>query len=89
MKELYNVIERFQALKEKTGTNKSTSYQVLVHFDCWSDDVTVEFGGYDVGNWSRHEYMTTTKENLIKDMNRKVDEAYLEVEKDLPENEDF
>lgn len=87
MKELYAEIERFQKLKERTGTNKSSSYSVLFRFDPWSDNVTIELGGYDVGSWPRHVYVDSTKETLLQDLKAKVDEAYLVVEEDEKESE--
>ena len=75
MDSLLSLIRRFQALKEVTGTSKSSSYSVQLHFDPWSDRVQVEFGGYDVGDWSRHEYLQTTIDNLLIDMESKIKEA--------------
>lgn len=75
MKELLEIIERFQKLKEITGTSKSSSYAVTIRFDPWEEDVRVELGGYDVGYWARHEYLDTTRKDLLKDLSKKVDEA--------------
>lgn len=75
MDKLLDLINRFQALKDITGTNKSSSYSVQFHFDPWSDRVQVELGGYDIGHWSRHEYLETTRENLLVDFEAKVKEA--------------
>jgi hypothetical protein len=75
MDKLLDLIERFQNLKNITGTTKSSSYSVQLHFDPWSDRVQVEFGGYDVGCWSRHEYLNTTRHKLLIDMEAKIVEA--------------
>lgn len=75
MKDLLNQIKRFQDLKDITGTSKSSSYSVTLSFNPWTDVVQVEFGGYDCGDWSRHEYMSTTRDKLIEDLTKKVDEA--------------
>jgi hypothetical protein len=73
--ELEKQIKRFQSFKDRTGTYKCSSYSVTLSFNCWEDKVYVEFGGYDVGNWSRHESIETTWDNLIEDITKKVDEA--------------
>lgn len=75
MTDLLTLIKRFQDLKEITGTSKSSSYSVQIYFDPWSEGVQVEFGGYDVGDWSRHEYMKTTVDSLMVDFEAKVVEA--------------
>lgn len=75
MNDLLGLVKRFQALKDITGTNKSSSYSVQIYFDPWTENIQVEFGGYDVGDWSRHEYLQTTVENLLIDMENKVKEA--------------
>lgn len=82
MNDLLTLIKRFQSLKDITGTSKSGSYSVQLSFDPWSDVVEVEFGGYDVGDWSRHEYMTATTENLLIDFEAKVVEAERIVKED-------
>lgn len=75
MKELVALIERFQKLKETTGTNKTSSYSVGLYFDPWSEKVIVEFGGYDVPGWSRHEYLHTNRDDLLEDMEDRIREA--------------
>lgn len=75
MEDLLNLINRFQALKNITGTNKCSSYAVTITFEPWDDRVQVEFGGYDVGHWSRHEYLHTTVDNMLVDIESKVKEA--------------
>lgn len=86
MTELLSLIKRFQELKEITGTSKSSSYSVSIHFDPWGEGVQVEFGGYDVGHWCRHEYLSTTVNNLLIDFEAKVVEAE-RIVKDDQENE--
>ena len=73
--ELEKQIKRFQSFKERSGTDKTSSFSVHLSFNCWDDNVYVEFGGYNVGGWSRHESIETTWENLIEDITKKVDEA--------------
>lgn len=75
MKELVKLIQRFQALKIVTGTSKSSSYSVTILFEPWDGKAQVEFGGYDISGWSRHEYLQTTVDNLLIDMEAKVAEA--------------
>lgn len=74
MEKFYELLDRFQALK-RVGCNKSSSFCVSLHFDPWNDDVTVEFGGYDVGNWSRHEYRTCEKSEFLEKFEEWVKEA--------------
>ena len=83
MTDLIKLIERFQALKDITGTSKSSSYSVSLHFDPWGEGVQVEFGGYDVGDWSRHEYLKTTVTSLLVDFQSKVEEAERIVQRDI------
>lgn len=85
MKELLDLINEFQNLKGITGTSKTSSYGVSLYFDPWSDAVSIELGGYDVGNWSRHEYLNTTRENLLVDLRNKIEDAKREVEIGLKE----
>lgn len=75
MEELTKLIQRFQALKSVTGTSKSSSYSVTILFEPWGDKVQVEFGGYDISGWSRHEHLQTTQQNLLVDLEAKVIEA--------------
>lgn len=82
MTDLIKLIKRFQDLKDITGTSKSSSYSLSFHFDPWGDSVQVEFGGYNIGHWSRHEYMNTTVDNLLVDFESKVLEAERIVKED-------
>ncbi len=63
--DLYALVARFQNLKDKTGTNKSTSYHLNLNFDPWTDAVSVEWGCYDVGDYPRHYHTQTTRPNLL------------------------
>ena len=74
MEEFYALLERFQALK-KIGCSKSSSFCVSLNFDPWNDDVTVEFCGYDVGNWSRHEHRNCKRSEFLKKFEEWVKEA--------------
>lgn len=74
MKEFYTLLDRFQNLK-RVGCNKSSSFCVNLSFNPWNDEVTVEFGGYDVGNWSRHEYRTCSKSEFLSKFEEWVKEA--------------
>lgn len=47
------LVTRFQALGDKTGTNKSTSYCVTVEKPKW-DSWSLTLGTYDVADWSRY-----------------------------------
>jgi hypothetical protein len=71
---LIELINRFQSLAEKTGRSKSTSYQVILHFTA-DDEVEVNLGGYDIGNWNRHTTFSTNKRDLIRDLELKVTDA--------------
>ena len=73
--ELQKQIERFRSFKERTGASKSSSYSVSINFDGYNDTVYVEFGGYDVGGWSRHESLETTQDYLVRDFTFMVDLA--------------
>lgn len=73
--ELQKQIKRFQSFKNRTGASKSSSYSVSVNFAGYDDTVYVEFGGYDVGDWSRYKLLETTWDNLVEDFTKKVDEA--------------
>jgi len=84
MNELELLIKRFQSLKEITGTNKTSSYSVGIFFDPWNDTVAIELGGYDIPNWSRHEYIKTTRKNLLKDLEEKIIQAEQDVEQGKP-----
>jgi hypothetical protein len=75
MFELLNQIERFQSLKNITGASKMSSYSVSISFDPHSDEVNIELGGYDIGDWKRHTYIKTTKAQMIEDLTIKVNEA--------------
>lgn len=82
MEELSKLIERFQSLKSVTGTSKSSSYSVTIVFEPWDDKVQVEFGGYDISGWSRHEHLQTTVDNLLIDVEVKIAEAERIVEEE-------
>lgn len=73
--ELENQIKRFRSFKERTGADKSSSYSVSINFTSYDDSVYVELGGYNVGDWSRHEKLETTLDNLVEDFTKKIDEA--------------
>lgn len=81
MDKLLELVNRFQALKDVTGTNKSSSYSVQFHFDPWSDRVQIEFGGYNVGHCKSRQFANSSsyfnatwsgkwsKERLISEVN--------------------
>ena len=74
--ELQKQIKRFRSFKQRTGASKGSSYSVSINFDGYDNDtVHVEFGGYDIGDWSRHERLETTWDNLVEDFTKKIDEA--------------
>lgn len=64
MAELYALVDRFQALKEKTGTNKDSSYRISVGFGPWEPQVSIEWGTYDIGDYPRH-YSTECPRNTL------------------------
>lgn len=74
MKELFELVDRFQKLKEVTGTNKSSSYTVSIHFDLWEDKVTLEWGCYDVGSYPRHYQTECTREDLLTHMVQEIEQ---------------
>lgn len=76
MNDLLSVINRFQSLGTKYGRNKTTSYQVILYFSpCEDEEVRVELGGYDIGNWNRHHEFETTKSKLVEELTKYVEEA--------------
>lgn len=83
---MYELIARFQALKEITGTNKMSSYGLSLHFDPWSDNVTLEWGCYDVGNYPRHYNTRTTRQDLLAHMRDEI-EKMEKVVKEAPNEE--
>ena len=74
--ELQKQIKRFRSFKQRTGASKGNSYSVTFYFAGSDNDaVYVEFGGYDIGDWSRQERLETTWDNLVEDFTKKIDEA--------------
>ena len=47
------LVTRFQALGDKTGTHKSTSYDVTLEKPKWSS-WSLTLGTYDVADWPRY-----------------------------------
>jgi hypothetical protein len=72
MTELFALIERFQSLKNITGTSKIGSYQVLINFDPHSDKINIEWGCYDIHRYPRHYVTQTNKSNLIEHMQSEI-----------------
>lgn len=83
MQEFYTLLERFQALK-KIGCSKSSSFCVSLIFNPWDDTVTVEFGGYDIGGWARHECRNCKKSEFLEEFEEWVKEA-----EDIVSNEQY
>lgn len=81
MEQLVHLINRFQKLKDITGTNKSTSYDVNIRFDVWTDNITITLGTYDVGEWNRYTEIHTTLPKMLDDFEAKIEEAEAEVER--------
>ena len=69
--------KRFRKLAEKTGMNKTSSYDLSVNF-CGVDGlINVHMFTYDVDNWSRHTYMIGFKsdEDAKKATLKKIQQA--------------
>ena len=81
MEQLVNLVNRFQKLKDITGTHKCSSYSVNVCFDVWTDNITITLGTYDVGEWSRYTEIHTTLPKMLDDLEAKIKEAEAEVER--------
>lgn len=72
MQEFYSLVSRFQALKDRTGASKPASYTVRTLFDPWRDQVTVEWGCFDVGDYPQHYVTTTTRGELLVHMAEEI-----------------
>lgn len=69
---LYALVDRFQALKEKTGCNKDSSYRLSVGFGPWEPDVSVEWGCYEIGDYPRHYSTECARSNLLTHMSAEI-----------------
>lgn len=76
---------RFRKLAEKTGRDKSSSYDFTVHFNGTSGEITVHMFTYDVLDWPRHSYIGPcaiehealfATESRIKDAEEAVERQY-------------
>lgn len=88
MTELFALIDRFQALKNKTGTHKSSSYEINFHFSPWNEDVSISWGCYDIGNYPRHYTTTTTRSDLLTHMESEIDKMEVTILEDLANRDD-
>jgi len=85
MKEVYDLIHRFQKISEKTGRSKMSSFYVELYFSSrFSEDdkATISVGGYDIGGWPRHRTVDSTGKTLIDDLRKIVEEAEQETAND-------
>ena len=73
LSEVYDLISRFQNLKNTTSTSKSSSYRLSLSFDPWSEVVNLEWGCYDVSHYPRHYYTETTRAELIAHMTAEIE----------------
>lgn len=71
---------RFKALADTTGRDKSSSYCMSISFSV-EDGITVYLGCYDVGSWPRNVELGPFKDEAeaFEATSKKVDEAYEEV----------
>lgn len=72
MEKLYELIERFQSLKNKTGTNKSSSYELNLYFSPWDDKVSINWGCYEIGDYPRHYETNATRDTLLAHMESEI-----------------
>lgn len=73
--------ERFRKLAEKTGRDKTASYDMSVVFGGESGEVLVHLFTYDIGDWARHTYLGPflNEEEALMETSNKIDEAYAAV----------
>ena len=73
--------QRFLKLREKVGASKMSSFSMQVYYSP-EEYITIELGGYDIGDWSRHEHIGPfeDEEEALLALTQKIDEAYFIVE---------
>ena len=85
MNEVYELINRFQKIADKTGRSKMSSFYVDFHFSAHfaeDDKVTIIVGGYDIGGWNRHHTVESTGKTLVDDLREIVESAEQETAND-------
>ena len=84
-----DLVARFQALANQTGTSKMTSYTVTLEKPMWHP-WSLTLGSYDIPDWPRHLTLGPyeTFENLLAGLEKAVKEAEAAVEKGLREDEE-
>lgn len=86
---LYTLIRRFQSLKNRTGTSKSSSYALTFNFDPWDELIYVEWGTYDVGDYPRTHRTRTRSDQLLTHLAEEIEkmEAVVAAEEQDVNNE--
>ena len=81
------LVERFQKLKDKTGCDKMTSYEVKIWVDLY-EGWSVELGTYDIADWPRHTNVGTfkTEQEAMEAFENKIIEAEKAVDSWLEES---
>jgi hypothetical protein len=88
------LVQRFQALAQKTGTHKRASYTVTLEKTMW-EGWQIGLGCYDIGDWPRHkdvgpfetyEAMLDGFEKVIGQAGEEIERSRLELER---ENREF
>lgn len=78
-----DIHNKFKKLSEITGVSKSSSYNLIVHFDLYLG-ISVTFGAYDIGDYPRNFTIgpfKTEQEALENSLNVIIEfEKYLEDE---------
>lgn len=83
LKQLFEQIKRFQKLAEKTGRNKSSSYQVEILFPpsfYLDNKLDIIVGGFDITEWPKTYEIDTTSETLLENFTELVDEAIVDTD---------
>jgi hypothetical protein len=68
--------KQFLKLRDKTGASKMSSYSMTIYFSP-DEDISIELGGYDIQDWSRHEHIGIFKseKEAIDALEIKINEA--------------
>jgi len=85
MIEVYELINRFQKIADKTGRSKMSSFSVELYFNSRfseNDKATISVGGYDIGGWPRHHTIESTGKTLVDDLRALVESAEKETAND-------
>lgn len=80
MNDLVKLIDRFQALKTKTGAGKTSSYQLTMTFDPDGDCIELQWGCYDIADYPRIYETTSTRCDLLSHMQREIEMMEVAVE---------